>query len=108
MADSKTIDEVKIYLDSLDAETRDAAYRYLQSDYVRADVRNLIDVYIESDDINEADAKLIEDDVVERYVYNCEYDCNVSYNDTLDTLVNEAMGLVEQKKKIDKETEKEI
>jgi DNA topoisomerase IA len=62
---------------------KDALYHMLRSDYVRKDVKTYcedMDILLNEDGIEE---------VVNRYVYNGDYDCNQSYWDNIDNLAKE-------------------
>lgn len=99
-------EKVKEILDSLDSVVRDQVYRYLWADYVKEDVQNALDVYIESGDLSEKDADMVKADVVERIVDEGDLDSNISYNQNIDNFVEEAMFLIEQKNKLQDKSDK--
>lgn len=68
-------------IDSLDFTQRDAIYRHLWSKYVEEDVRARAE---------ERGIELSEDEielVVDKYVHNGDYDCNLPYWDNIDNLI---------------------
>lgn len=70
-------------IDSLDFSQRDTIYRHLWTEYVEKDVRARAE---------ERKIKLSEDQigyVKDRYVYNGDYDCNLSYWNNIDNLIDE-------------------
>ena len=69
------------FVKTLSSTERDELYRYLWSDYVRNDVRE----HLSRDDIglSDEDVNAIVEAVVEYYVYNGEYDCELSYWDNI-------------------------
>lgn len=73
-------------IDSMSYEDRDDVYRYLWAKSVREDVEgHAADIGIEltPDDI---------DTIVERYVYDGDYDCNLDYWTNLENLMFEVTG----------------
>lgn len=73
--------ETQAMLDSLPDTELDSVYRYLWAQHVREDVES------HAEDI---DAELTEeeiDKIVERYVYEGDYDCNLSYWDNIENLI---------------------
>lgn len=66
-------------LNSLSALEKDELYRALWLEYVKEDIRN----YDES-----LDESMVEV-VASRYVYDGDYDCNLSYWDNIENLIKE-------------------
>ena len=74
--------EVKAFIDKLTPKQKDEAYRILWSDYVREDVvshAETIGVALDEDTI---------DTIVDAYVYYSNYDCNLSYWDNIESLID--------------------
>ena len=73
---NKLSEKMHSFVKTLSSTERDELYRYLWSDYVRNDVRE----HLSRDDIglSDEDVNAIVEDVVEYYVYNGEYDCELS------------------------------
>lgn len=75
---------IKDLVKSLNPTEKDDLYRELWSEYVREDIISFIDddlmAKLEHDDINE---------MVRRYVYDGEYDCNLSYWDNIQNLIDD-------------------
>ena len=78
---NKLSEKMHSFVKTLSSTERDELYRYLWSDYVRNDVRE----HLSRDDIglSDEDVNAIVEDVVEYYVYNGEYDCELSYWDNI-------------------------
>ncbi len=73
--------KLKDLVASLTDAEKDALYRYLWADYIREDVAG----YCEENDICYDDDLI--DAVVELYVYQGEYDCELSYWNNIDMLI---------------------
>lgn len=80
------------FVDSLDTISKDTLYRRLWLDYVKADVENqleqlpLDDYGIESMEDEKFDELV--DIIAGTYVYDGDYDCNLSYWENIDNLIN--------------------
>ncbi len=73
--------EPSLIIEHMSSGQKDDIYRMLWADQVEKDVKDRmteIDVILDDDSVL---------DVVHRYVYEGEYDCNYSYWDDLDTLI---------------------
>lgn len=73
--------EPSLIIEHMSSGQKDDVYRMLWADQVEQDVKDRmaeIDVILDDDSVL---------DVVHRYVYEGEYDCNYSYWDDLDTLI---------------------
>ena len=85
-AQGQTKTEVmKNFVDSLDWEARDAIYRHIWSERVREDIENHLE---------NMDETLTHDElrtVVERYVYQGAYDCNLNYWTNIENLIIEVV-----------------
>ena len=68
-------------IDNLSYSERDQIYRYLWSEHVTEDVKSLCD-----DNETTLTNDAIEH-IVNQYVYDGEYDCNLSYWDKLQNLI---------------------
>ena len=89
MLTNKTLKRI---IDGLDAVEKDDVYRYLWAEHVREDVENRISDNAENSDDSDIrifDTRVI-DYVTERYVYDGRYDCNLSYWENIDNLIDEA------------------
>ena len=85
-AQGQTKTEVmKNFVDSLDWEARDAIYRHIWSERVREDIEN----HLENMDETLTDDELRT--VVERYVYQGAYDCNLNYWTNIENLIIEVV-----------------
>ena len=73
--------EPSLIIERMSSSQKDDIYRALWAEQVKQDVKDRmteIDVILDDDSVL---------DVVHRYVYEGEYDCNYSYWDDLDTLI---------------------
>lgn len=86
---NKLSEKMHSFVKTLSSTERDELYRYLWSDYVRNDVRE----HLSRDDIglSDEDVNAIVETVVEYYVYNGEYDCELSYWDNISNLITNAI-----------------
>jgi hypothetical protein len=66
----------------MDGAEKDALYRALWAEYVRTDVEAVAEQHPEAENISI-------DNIVERYVYEGDYDCNLSYWDNINNLIEE-------------------
>lgn len=87
-----TFEKIKEIIDSADKDTVNQVYKYLWSGYVREDVKNALDVYIESGDLREAYADIITNEAVMNIVENGRLDCNLSYNDNINNAIRKAVA----------------
>lgn len=80
---------LKNLAESLKSADRDDLYRYLWFDYVRRDVLDYIDGSIDVSTLKDPDTDIdtLADIVAERYVYDGDYDCNISYWDNIGNIV---------------------
>lgn len=69
---------------TLDGTTKDAIYRALWMDYVMDDINSRIEEMELDDAYDESDVKAI----AERYVYDGKYDCELSYWDNIENLID--------------------
>lgn len=77
---------LKHFVNSLDSSEKDKLYCYLQSEHVYEDVLGrLADLF---DDLTDDERTRIAENATNDYVYNCNYDCNLSYWDNIDNLIN--------------------
>lgn len=75
--------EPSLIIEHMSSGQKDDSYRMLWAEQVEQDVKDRmedINVLLDNDSIQS---------VVHRYVYEGEYDCNHSYWDNLDTLIND-------------------
>lgn len=90
MLTNKTLKHI---IDGLDAVEKDDVYRYLWAEHVREDVESYISDNAHNNGDNDIphifDARVV-DYVTERYVYDGRYDCNLSYWENIDNLIDEA------------------
>ena len=73
---------LKTKIDALTYEEQDDVYRYLWSQHVREDVES---------HANDIDADLTEeeiDKIVEMYVYQGKYECNIDYWSNIENLID--------------------
>lgn len=63
---------------------KDDIYRMVWSDHVKEDVRGVLD---EREELTEEEKDAIIEDVANDYVYNGDYDCNLSYWDNINNLI---------------------
>lgn len=75
-------EKLKNLLNSLSAAERDAMYRILWLEYVKADVASRAEDIEE--ELDEEDCEV----VANWFVYECDYDCNQSYWDNIDNLID--------------------
>jgi hypothetical protein len=76
-------EELKNRVDNLSAQERDDIYRYLWGQHVKEDIRSHVaDMDIELDD---GDIEAI----MEQYVYEGRYDCNLDYWANIGNLIDE-------------------
>lgn len=78
-----TQERINEILNSLTEAEKDAIYRRVWYERVIED----INTHIENTDDNLSDETI--NKIAHRYVYNGDYDCNQSYWDNLDNLINE-------------------
>lgn len=76
---------------ALSETQKDEIYRMLWSDHVYEDVKARLS---ENPDLalDEEEEEALCEDVVNAYVYNGDYDCNLSYWDNIDNLIREYGG----------------
>lgn len=79
--------EIKQFIDNCSNQDKDDIYRYLWSDHIREDVRSRLN---EDENISDAHSDDIVEMVVEAYVYNGDYDCDLSYWSNIETLISQA------------------
>lgn len=77
-------EKIESIVNGLTAVEKDDLYRYLWVDYVKKDVIS----YCEDNDIAYTDEDF-PDRVANRYVYDGEYECNLSYWDNIRNLISE-------------------
>lgn len=79
---------LKAKIDALTPVEQDEVYRYLWFQHVKEDV----ETYSENIDLKELGIKFDDEEittVAEKYVYDGEYDCNLSYWDNIENLIYE-------------------
>ena len=82
--------EAKSISERLSASTKDELYRLLWKDHVMEDVEAELESTLDDDDnLSFDDKAYIINEVADRYVYGNEYDCNLSYWDNIDNLIND-------------------
>lgn len=76
---------------ALSETQKDELYRMLWSDHVYEDVKARLS---ENPDLalDEEEEEALCEDIVNAYVYNGDYDCNLSYWDNIDNLIQECGG----------------
>lgn len=79
----KTRDEIIEEVKKMSHYEKDVIYRYVWSEYVKDDIES----QCESRDIMLTEEAI--DEIVNRYVYEGDYDCNLSYWDNIDNLIDE-------------------
>ena len=84
--------ELKKKVDALSPQERDDIYRYLWSEHVRSDVKAKLKEY---EDLKATEEEI--DNIVYRYVYQGEYDCNKDYWANLEYLIEDETGYSEKK-----------
>lgn len=85
---SRLSNKVQDILKTLSTAEKDQLYRFLWSEHVEEDVRSrLEDNPVE--DMFEEDIESLVSNVTERYVYEGRYDCNLSYWDNIQNLIDE-------------------
>lgn len=94
---SKSVDE---FVSSLDYQQKDLLYSRLLSEHVRSDAASKVSERVNSADIDSDIGNAIAEEVAHRYAYNGDYDCNESYWDNIDRLINEAFKAKEHDRKI--------
>lgn len=90
MANDLTIN-INTFIDSLDSASRDALYRRLWIEYVTEDVACHIGTF---DNIPCEDYDTIIELVAQAYVYDGDYDCNLTYWENIDNLINRFATMV--------------
>lgn len=84
--------EPEAYLSSLTPEEKDKVYRALWKEHVVEDARSQIEEYIFYELIPKEDVERIADQAAERYVYEGDYDCTLSYWDNIENLVKDEIS----------------
>ncbi len=77
--------------ETMNAEEKDAIYRYLWREHVEKDVRSQLDQNPRLERLSDEEYENLIKSVATRYVYDCRYDCNLSYWDNLDNLISEEL-----------------
>ncbi len=80
------------FLSGLTSEEKDKVYRALWKEHVVEDARSQIEDYIFYELIPKEEVERIADTAAERYVYNGDYDCTLSYWDNLENLVKDEIS----------------
>lgn len=78
--------------ETMNAEEKDAIYRYLWREHVEKDVRSQLDQNPRLEHLSDEEYENLIKSVATRYVYDCRYDCNLSYWDNLDNLISEELA----------------
>lgn len=97
MANDLTLN-INTFIDSLDPASRDALYRRLWIEYVTEDVACHIETF---DDIPCNDYDTIVELVAQAYVYDGDYDCNLTYWENIDNLIKRFAAMVVDAKERD-------
>ena len=84
--------EPEAYLSYLTPDEKDKIYRALWKEHVVEDARSQIEEYIFYELIPKEDVERIADQAAERYVYEGDYDCNLSYWDNIENLVKDEIS----------------
>lgn len=86
------MDTIKINLDSfvknLDSISRDSLYRKLWLEYVTSDVSERLCETCDKNCTFPNNCSALVEKIASAYVYDGEYDCNLSYWDNIDNLIN--------------------
>ena len=89
---------MKLTIDHLSAQEKDQVYRYLWAQHVREDV----EARLENNDLvkgmSYSRRDQLVDKVVERYVYEGDYDCNTDYWSNIDALIKDILDDQKNKK----------
>ena len=83
-----SINDIKKQIDSWSASEKDQAYRYLWIPHVIEDIETYMTDYLEEGD------SLTQDEIhfiAHQYVYEGRYDCNNSYWQNLEALIDEVI-----------------
>lgn len=94
----KIKEELKNKIDAMPYEDRDAIYRYLWAQKVHEDVISQIKQDPNLEGMTEEEYDQLTDKVIERYVYDCDYNCETDYWTNLDTLIDEEVKKFQKKK----------
>ena len=84
-SNDKMTPNVEAFVNSLDVISKDTLYRYLWAEHVREDVRSQFEDEDGNMPENEPDA--IIEAVTDAYVYDGDYDCNLSYWENINNLI---------------------
>lgn len=76
-------------IESIPENLRDWVYRQLWAEHVREDVESQVEQLPYYEDITDEEYETLVGNVVERYVYQGDYDCNMSYWNNIDALIEE-------------------
>ena len=87
----KNIDAEELISRMSDSQ-KDSVYRLLWAEHVKEDVLSRLEE--REDDIPENFVKEFVEDVVTQYVYEGKYDCNLSYWDNIDNLIENEMQYI--------------
>lgn len=79
--------DVTSLIDTWSEQAKDEAYRYLWLSYVKTDVISHAEDELEDITLTDDEVELI----ARRYVYEGDYDCNLSYWQNLDNLIDETI-----------------
>lgn len=79
--------DVTSLIDTWSEQEKDEAYRYLWLSYVKADVISHAEDELEDITLTDDEVEFI----ARRYVYEGDYDCNLSYWQNLDNLIDETI-----------------
>ncbi len=82
---------LKLAMDRLSAQEKDQAYRYLWAQHVREDVEARLENNDLVKEMSCSRRDQLVDKVVERYVYEGDYDCNTDYWSNIDALVKDIL-----------------
>lgn len=71
--------------ENLNFKTSDKLYRILHMPYVKEDIKSMIDEM--EIDTSDYDLECLIDNCASRYVYDGDYDCNLSYWDNIKNII---------------------
>lgn len=72
---------------SLDNTVRDSLYRLLWSDYVKSDINAVLEQHPDAPEDDDKYEAMV-NDITRSYVYEGDYDCNLSYWDNINNLID--------------------
>ena len=87
-----TINEARKIIEYMDPAVKDCVYRIIWEEHVKEDVESVLEGYIGDKirDLSDEEYNCFVSDIAQRYTSG-HYDCNLSYWDNLDNLIDEAI-----------------